>query len=1189
MISRKILSIFVLLNLTFLLISGEIIYQNNFAASPENWTAKGNAAWSRAARKNGCGSLVIAYEKDNDSLPSWQSPVIRLNGKAVKISFYAADNYLQQQDYSYSGGFSVKACDKNGNTSAELGKVYTEWDNSLVSPYMWGVRTEKNLIWKYYELKIGPGHDYIRLNFDFRGAFVRGRCYLSEVCVTEENETGLKTEKVPAKTAGLKMLLSTPAPGGVFFAKDSLRFDALLYDANSREIAIPEECELQITISDYEQNILFSGREKRGKLSRVQDPEFFRSEFAEKNRITPRNHGVFRLVLNDPAAKETGILFLLNVRLLSRGKILAQDTILYGVTDPFKTVKNPEKSYFFTRDQGMMYYDGLSSGEKSVEGQDFTAKTNSHRCASLDLSYHWSKYQKVYPGPIRIPELLPASPIHLYMPNIEQVRQGKMIPEGAKFREKTPTYYAGRKNRLMYDYNADAYADFIIEYVKKNRHAISHVIPAGLERPFSNRVLILQKKVYTELKKFDPKLQIGLSINFVTPELFLKHELYNYVDFLNTHMYGSAISFPIETTVTPYRDLYRQKLKKKLPPFTMTEGAMRPPPGYLNYASGTVSGIWSLIAGKFSGFYYYHQRNMAPLSDPDVTDNLTPDPKGASYDNYRFVQLVARPIVAPELVMHGKRKKWRWISNHAGGAGCSIMPTPATMAYINLIKNVDFLSYRRTRLCGGVRIYYFGDKTRTVCGLEMLPGSTDQILEVRANVPYICQDLLGRKTRIVPQNGISYLQIGKYPVTLLFEKPIDPKFAVCKKGSLQLSRCTAGAELEVTVPTLLNEQNMSFEVHLSGAEGLRKKAACGAKRTTVKLAIPAEIKTGKRTLRAFLRHGNDVCGILHTEVLIGEPLKIEVQPKVYRKGKESGIEVIFRNASAESYSGEVEFEDQFFSSGNRPVTHKKPFFVKAGGEQTVFFPVAEEFVQMNFNEIIPVTIRFKDGSTRKVSGRIHFRGVPQAKKAPVIDGNLDDWDLKNLKPIPFDRVRSENLSDPVPRNRKSPAECYAVWHGNTLYFAVKVKDSTPQSRRMDVNFWMDDNILIGLYPWRTAHGEKLNAGYYREHIGFYKDGTVAEYREGKYVPAGGPSTPAGAKAAIRRTKDGYIYEVAYPAESLLPLKIKPGSGFRLSMTNFDARGFKDVLYFVGELSYFAGAMVNYNTNPELWFEFIFTE
>lgn len=1173
--------------LVMFLQGSEVIYQASFAKNPDGWISKGNASWSRMARRAGCGSLVVAFEKASDALPVWQSPVIPLKGSAAKISFFAADNYLQQQDYSYSAGFSVKASDQNGITSAELGKVYTEWDNSLVSPYMWGVRTEKNLIWKYYELSIGPGHDFIRLSFDFRAPFVRGRCYLTEVCITRSGpEKRTAAAPVPAKN-GLKLFLSSPAPGGVFYSEDELRFDLLLVDSGKPHLTIPQDSEIHYTISDFERNILVSGKEKAGPFRPVQDRTFYQSAWARKQAVSTHNHGVFRIHPNAPEAKKTGILFLLKAELVSRGKTLAQDTILYGVTPPFKEVENPSKSYFFTRDQGMLYYDGNSSGGKSVEAQEFIAKTHSHRSASLDLSYLWSKYQKRYPGPIIIPELLPPRPIHLYMPNIEQVRQGKMIPEGAKFKEKTPTYYAGRKNRLMVDYNAEAYAEFIIEYVRKNRKSISHVIPAGLERPFSKRVMVLQKKVYQELKKFDPALQIGFSVNFISTDLFLKNELWKYTDFLNTHMYGSAIAFPIEGTITPYKELYKNVLKKKIPAFTMTEGAMRPPPGYLNYASGTVRGIWSLIANGVSGIYYYHQRNQTPLGNLDLTDDITPDPKSGSYDNYRFVQLTDRPIMAQEIVMKKKRESWRWRSDNAGGAGCSIMPTPSTMAYCNLIRNLDFLPYRRTRQCGGTRIYYFGDRTRTVCGLEMLPGSTELLLEVRTASPYIFQDLLGRETRIVPQDGISLLQIGKYPVTLLFETAADPEFAVRKTGTLNLSDCTAGSDLKLSVPTPLQGKELTLDARLSGPEGIRKTAAADPDTTEMALPLPSGIQTGSRNLRVFLRKGNTVCGIWQTEIMIGEPLKIQVRPRIGRIGAASGIEVFFTNASGRDYSGSVEFENRFFSPGFRPLTESRNFTVKAGRTQTVFFPVKEEFVRTNFNEFIPVKIKFRDGSSRTVSGRIHFRGVPQTEKAPVIDGNLDDWDLKNLRPVAFERLRMGDPAEPAGRERKSPAQCYIVWHGNTLYFAVKVKDTTPQSRCMDVNLWMDDNILVGLYPWRTPAGEKLNAGYYREHIGLHADGTVGEYREKKYMPPGGPDTLAGAKAAIRRTQDGYIYEFSYPAASLFPLRIMPGSGFRLSMTNFDAEGFKAVPYFVGELSYFAGAMVNYNTNPEQWFEFIF--
>ncbi len=1168
-----------------------VLYEYSFQNGPENWQSSGNASWSPEARRPGKnGSLVLRFEQEKDSLPAWRSPVLKLDGRAVKIGFWAADNYLRQQDYSYSAGISVKRCNADGVPETELAKVYTEWDNSLVSPYMWGMRTRENAVWKYYEMEIGPGNPFIRLFFDFRAPLVRGRCLLTDVRVTESTKKSIPLPEQKNSKSETRLLLSSPASGGLFFQGDSLRFDAFLYQPSAEKINLPEKAYFHVEVCDFERNPLAEMRVDAREFTQIRDGEFYKSEIARKRKITPENHAVKRFILDDPAAKQPGILFLLKAELVSDKKVLVSDTILYGVVEPLPAVKNPEKSFFFTRDQGVPYYDSLSTGGKSAADQEFVRKMRSTRIATLDNAYNWSKLQKKWPGPILIPELLPEIPKNLYMPNIEQVRVARMIPKGASIPEKNPVFYAGRKGMLQFDYHAEAYADFIVEYVKRNHHAITHVIPSGLERPFSHRVPILQKKVYEELKKFDPSIQIGFTINFIRLDDFRKHELFRYTDFLNVHMYGSSLGFPFDDKVDPYKNFYKTVLKKKVPPFTLTEGAMRPPPGYLNYASGTVRGIWSLLENGFTGIYYYHQRNRTALENPDITDSVTSDPTSPGYDNYRFVQLADRPVFAPEIVMKPGSLSKRWRPGDGSGGGCSIMPTPAAMAYYNLIHDFDYLPFQRMRLRGGCKIYSFGDHAKNICGIEPLEGAPEQLLLVKSASPYIFRDLLGRITRMVPVGNLSVIQPGKYPCTLIFDSPGDiPEFTALSRGFLSLPAASPGSELPCRLEPPFSASGLTFGIQLSGPEKIRGVLMGNETGFSGTIPLPADLKPGKRPVRAFLRKGDAVCGIYHTELNVPDSLEITLEKCVKTAGKEAGFAVQITNSSARQADGTICFEDRWFSRSPSPAITKRKFSVPPHETKQVFFQVPDEMIRMNFNEVIALDVLLSGDEKRTVRGRIHFRASPYVEKPPVIDGDLSDWNLSELYPVPLERVRMTDVDLPVPENRSSPGKFYSVWHGDTVYFAVAVEDTTPQSRSMDLNLWMDDNLLIGIYPWITRTGEKLHAGYYREHIGFHKDGTTGKYRAGNYIPSDGEKDMKNVRAVVKKTSSGYIYEIAYPVSSLFPLKLEPGGGFRLSLTNFDARDFRNVPYFYGELSYFGGAAVNYHTNPELWFEFLFAK
>ncbi len=297
-----------------------------------------------------------------------------------------------------------------------------------------------------------------------------------------------------------------------------------------------------------------------------------------------------------------------------------------------------------------------------------------------------------------------------------------------------------------------------------------------------------------------------------------------------------------------------------------------------------------------------------------------------------------------------------------------------------------------------------------------------------------------------------------------------------------------------------------------------------------------------------------------------------------------------KNLHERRVSGSVFFRNRYLTEQMRPEDLERSFRLGRGEAGSVFFPIPEDLASPNFNERVEAEVRLAgaDSQVIGVKDRLHFRATPYAERPITVDGDLGDWPLDTLDPVTFTRIRRVNVDEPAPDDMESKGRFYSVWRDDTLYMALEVEDTTPQSRFMDINMWMDDNILLGIYPWRYREGERFNSGFYREHIGLHKDGSIGTYRS-HYVP-GGTGDMSAVQVAITYHEEGrYVYEIAYPKEALYPLHVEPGGGFRLSLTYFDAMDFMDAKYFHGQLYFFGGANVNYHTDVGLWYDFIFTE
>ena len=1165
----------------------KMIFESDFSGGVNDWQKQGQADDSTSSRIPGGKSIKIwRNNEDDDKIQtSWVSPLIKTEGKSALVSFWAADNYLVQPDFTYSAAVGIEKCDETGNPISTLTDIYIEWDNEQPTPFLWGKRFSEALKWKYYTFTVPKGIKQLKLKFTWPKQLVRGTCYLTDVLVTavEDKEEIQKGNATSSDTSPYKLLLSSSAPGNLFYKEDELCFDALIYSTDLQSMPVPQDAVIKYQIRDFEKSCIAEKSLSLTPFGSVKDKSFYASNPAKKRKISPYNNLVKRIEIKDHSAKETGREFFINVSLISNGKILAEDTVPYGVVEYFDyNGLDLSQSHFYTWLQGPNFYDSNSKFKHDVKDQDIFRKVRSVRTCMF--YYDWRNDQPEYPGPINVKKKLPEFPIMTYLPNVEQVPIERVIPEGAQ-KEKKGIDHRGRS---LVDYDVDAYVKYIIEFIRINKNGVDWVVPSGLERAITNRAAELQKEAYAAIKKNFPRIRVGCSIYGDDFENFKKYELYNYCDFINTHLYNAQFEWE---GFKKLKAFYDKTLKRPCPPFTSTECARVSDCSQLNQSSSMLTGVWELMENGFVAINYYSPRDNRPLDNPSIENDLEGDP---GTRGYRLVQLIDRPVMAPEIVMSPGDEKFRWDDKGTKGAGLSIMPTLRTMSYYNLVKDFDWTEFRKSLVLGKSKVYIFDTNNSTCCGLETRSGFSPETLIIESRVPYIFKDIFGRTVRITPIDGKSIIQLPQHPVTLIFDQKVPSlDFKLCSEGIGALRTYSGGIlDLTLNVPCFDIKGSFNAQMEVFGPNIIKDSCKMVEKNKRLtgqkKIEIPSTAKTGQFQVNVLLKKGDTVFGVLRNNLTISHPLNLILTPSEGSDNSATGLSVSLENLSDKTMSGKVILCNKYLTKGIRPMNIEKYFSLDSKCKKTIFFEMPQELTTSNFNEKIDITLELSNGEKISRQTELFFRSCTYADKAIKIDGDLSDWPLDKLRPVKMERMKMKSSNVPSPDDAKSTVKFYTMWRTDVLYIAIVASDKTPQNRSMNVNLWMDDNVMLGIYPWRHKTEDALKKGYYREHIGMMENGNVGKFRL-ESVP-GSPGNMDDVQVSIKRDQNGYIYEFAYPVKSLYPLEVIPGNGFRLSLTVFDADGHDDIKgCFNGSLSFFGGANINWTTNPKLWYEFIFTK
>ncbi len=1168
--------------------AAEALYESNFANDGKDWTAVHHATVSDVARRPSGKSLLITQTKDEEADSAWLSPVIKSPGTPVHVSLWAVDNYSAQQDLSYSAAFEVVPCDKDGKlTSAGGDWVNLPWEDKRQIPSYKHTLTRAGLRWKHYEAVKPVGSDYFRVRFFWPKAMARGECYFTDLQVTAA-ATPAATATTPAATATptiaashYTLEISTPANANLFFADDPLRFEFLLYAKDGKPVGELKNPVLHYDITDYEHFQVTSGTLPFAEAKPA-------TEKALKTLRSGDRSQNLRLsaMLTDAAAREIGREFFIHAVLLDGDTVLGEDTVTYAVVNPRQT---DPKDYAKCRFIAFYTGGGLRDAGSKHERQGLIDKIGPSLIQTWDYS-GWRSAQPEKGGPFTI-KPGPDFPKMVYCPNLEQVRGRKpghpwgtvatMAPDWAVLDD---PFYPGCKT-----FDIDGLVGYIMAYVRANRNNVVMVVPSGLERSIDARTMELQRKAYAALKKEFPDLPVGMSTMGVqeNPEVvnqILKDKLYEIADFFDTHVYGAGLNSPELDHLK--REMRKLGLER---PVISTE---------LAYVGGSdqLQGSRDLVKTTLDA----HSHGMWRITDYLMYTSVKHPVLRGEFpgEGFAWMQYADRPRVSDDV------RDDTWWGGNSGDdhRGASLMPLLKTTAFYNLVQAVECADFKLVfRPTERTVAYVYARDGKTLCYLYLSQPNPAVTLALNTDVAYAMQDLYGRTDRVTPQ-GASLVCATLDPLLLSFEGEVpalhDAKTAgsVIKvvEGGLALPGIARGASAKatLTVPPVFSKAFTARVV--ATVDGTWPKVPAKTielapgKPGTVDLPIvvAAEQAAGAFTFTTRLYDGHNLVSVLKQPLLVGEILTAQLAGVPMTKTQDPALVVTVRSLGDKSMTGTVKVENRFFGAEFGPAAMEQTYTVAPRGTTEIRFPVPRGQANLSTSYEMRATVTDKSGFTISCEDDVSFQACVKTKTPITVDGDLSDWNLDELLPIPYEKCYPPGERDPA----EFSGRFYTRWDDQKLYFAAVFTDSTPVATGKDQVLWTDDNIMFTLYPWTWHMGEPLNSGYYREHIGPLQGGKAGILRQG--CVAGGPGKAVGAEVAVKRTATGWVYEWSYPKACLHPLALEKGGGFRLAMSVFDQtkpdkKGEDDW----GKFTWLTmgGFNTNVRADPSLWRQFRLVE
>ena len=198
-----------------------------------------------------------------------------------------------------------------------------------------------------------------------------------------------------------------------------------------------------------------------------------------------------------------------------------------------------------------------------------------------------------------------------------------------------------------------------------------------------------------------------------------------------------------------------------------------------------------------------------------------------------------------------------------------------------------------------------------------------------------------------------------------------------------------------------------------------------------------------------------------------------------------------------------------------------------------------------------------------------YFACPKAAKPLAIDGKTDKWAsrpaltldrLVEWPPSPEEAAKGITKA-PYGGKGDLSGKLRTAWDGEYLYVAFEIKDDKIVVADSIDKAWQGDSVQLYFDSWGDARAKNLKGYDHNDQtydVWFDKD-----CKEAKVFRRVAPEwqlafTKQGpvkdAKTAIRRTKDGYFLEIAFPKKELAPIRFEEGTSFGFAILVNDNDG-----------------------------------
>ncbi len=198
------------------------------------------------------------------------------------------------------------------------------------------------------------------------------------------------------------------------------------------------------------------------------------------------------------------------------------------------------------------------------------------------------------------------------------------------------------------------------------------------------------------------------------------------------------------------------------------------------------------------------------------------------------------------------------------------------------------------------------------------------------------------------------------------------------------------------------------------------------------------------------------------------------------------------------------------------------------------------------------------GDIESANVEFEYFACPKASSAMEIDGKEAKWSgrpslkldrLVEWPPSPAEAAKGF-AQTPYGGEADLSATLKAAWDRDFIYLAFNVKDDKLVTMDAIDNAWRGDSVQIYFDSWGDARAKALKG--YDHNDQTYDVWIDKDFKEAKVFRRVVPEWQLAfntqgivknAKTAVRKTKDGYYLEIAFPKKDLAPIRFEEGTSF----------------------------------------------